>query len=368
MAAAETTGILERALSGEALLVEDAVRLLTGPAEELPVLLKAAGEMRDQGHGRRVSFSRNVFLPLTNLCRNRCAYCSFRREPGQPGQHTMTFEEVRRECRQAFRMGCTEALLPGRPSRGALALPPKDPAPPGVDSTAEQVAVACRIALEEGLLPHTNAGALTREELAGLKPGNASMGLMLESASPQVVHAGCPDKFPQVRLQVLRHAGELRIPFTSGLLVGIGETSRQRVEALEVLREVSKAFGHIQEVIVQNFRGSKESPRSPGASPLRRRWSRTVAVARLMLGPDFNLQAPPNLNQQGLNLLLRPASTTGGSPPDLGPHQPSGSLAPGRGIGLDLRTGGFSTVERLAVYPEFLSCPGFLTPPSVDAP
>ncbi|MGI5844946.1 MAG: 7,8-didemethyl-8-hydroxy-5-deazariboflavin synthase CofG [Candidatus Xenobium sp.] len=365
MAAAETTGILERALSGEALLVEDAVRLLTGPAEELPVLLKAAGEMRDQGHGRRVSFSRNVFLPLTNLCRNRCAYCSFRREPGQPGQHTMTFEEVRRECRQAFRMGCTEALfcLGDRPE----ALWPshrKTLRRLGVDSTAEQVAVACRIALEEGLLPHTNAGALTREELAGLKPGNASMGLMLESASPQVVHAGCPDKFPQVRLQVLRHAGELRIPFTSGLLVGIGETSRQRVEALEVLREVSKAFGHIQEVIVQNFRGSKESPRSPGREPSLEEVVRTVAVARLMLGPDFNLQAPPNLNQQGLNLLLRAGvNDWGGLSPLTSDHiNPQAPWPRVEELAWTCEQEGFRLVERLAVYPEFLSRPGFLTP------
>ena len=363
-AAATTAGILERALGGEALSVEDAVRLVTGPAEELPALLEAAGEMRDRGHGRRVSFSRNIFLPLTNLCRNRCAYCSFRREPGQPGQHTMTFEEVRRECHKAFRAGCTEALfcLGDRPE----ALWPshrKTLRRLGVDSTAEQVAVACRIALAEGLLPHTNAGALTLEELAGLKSSNASMGLMLESASPQAVHAGCPDKSPQIRLQVLRHAGELRIPFTSGLLVGIGETPRQRVEALDVLREISKEFGHIQEVIIQNFRRSKDLPRGPWAEPALEEIARTVAVARLMLGPGFNLQAPPNLNPQGLNLLLRAGVNDWGglspvTPDHINPQAPWPRVEE---LARTCEQEGFRLVERLAVYPEFLSRPGFLT-------
>lgn len=363
-AAATTAGILERALGGEALSVEDAVRLVTGPAEELPALLEAAGEMRDRGHGRRVSFSRNIFLPLTNLCRNRCAYCSFRREPGQPGQHTMTFEEVRRECHKAFRAGCTEALfcLGDRPE----ALWPshrKTLRRLGVDSTAEQVAVACRIALAEGLLPHTNAGALTLEELAGLKSSNASMGLMLESASPQAVHAGCPDKSPLVRLQVLRHAGELRIPFTSGLLVGIGETPRQRVEALDVLREISKEFGHLQEVIIQNFRRSQDLPWGPWAEPALEEMARTVAVARLMLGPGFNLQAPPNLNPQGLNLLLRAGVNDWGglspvTPDHINPQAPWPRVEE---LARTCDQEGFRLVERLAVYPEFLSRPGFLT-------
>lgn len=364
MTAAATTGILERALGGEALSIKDAIRLMTGPAEELPALLEAAGEMRDRGHGRRVSFSRNIFLPLTNLCRNRCAYCSFRREPGQPGQHTMTFEEVRRECHKAFRAGCTEALfcLGDRPE----ALWPshrKTLRRLGVDSTAEQVAVACRIALAEGLLPHTNAGALTLEELAGLKPSNASMGLMLESASPQAVHAGCPDKSPLVRLQVLRHAGELRIPFTSGLLVGIGETPRQRVEALDVLREISKEFGHLQEVIIQNFRRSQDLPWGPWAEPALEEMARTVAVARLMLGPDFNLQAPPNLNPQGLNLLLRAGVNDWGglspvTPDHINPQAPWPRVEE---LARTCEQEGFRLVERLAVYPEFLSRPGFLT-------
>ncbi len=365
MTAAATTGILERALGGEALSIKDAIRLMTGPAEELPALLEAAGEMRDQGHGRRVSFSRNVFLPLTNLCRNRCAYCSFRREPDQPGQHTMTFEEVRRECRRAFQAGCTEALfcLGDRPE-ASWPSHRKTLRRLGVDSTAEQVAVACRVALEEGLLPHTNAGALTLEELAGLKPSNASMGLMLESASPQAVHAGCPDKSPQIRLQVLRHAGELRIPFTSGLLVGIGETPRQRVEALDVLREISKEFGHLQEVIIQNFRRSQDLPWGPWAEPALEEMARTVAVARLMLGPDFNLQAPPNLNPQGLNLLLRAGVNDWGglsplTPDHINPQAPWPRVEE---LARTCEQEGFRLVERLAVYPEFLSRPGFLTP------
>lgn len=365
MAVLELTGILDRALQGEPLSPEEGLRLAQGPPEELPALLEAAAELRDRGHARRVRFSRSLFLPLTNLCRNRCAYCGFRREPGQPGQHTMTFEEVRRDCRRAFRAGCTEALfcLGDRPeSRWPSHLETLRRL--GVDSTAEQVAVACRIALEEGLLPHTNAGALTREELARLKPLNASMGLMLESASPLPAHDGCPDKAPQVRLRVLREAGELRIPFTSGLLLGIGETPRQRVEALVALRDLHREFGHIQEVILQNFRPDKSLPHPPGVGPGLEEMARTMAVARLMLGAAFNLQAPPNLNPQGLGLLLRAGLNDFGGVSSLTPDHINPE-APWPQVGDLARVcaeEGLHLVERLPVHPEFLDRPGFLVP------
>ncbi len=359
----DLTGILERTLGGQPLSTEEGTRLAEGPPEELPALLEAAEEMRDRGHGRRVSFSRNVFLPLTNLCRNRCAYCSFRREPDQPGQHTMTFEEVRHECRRAFRAGCTEALfcLGDRPE----SLWPSHQETLrqlGVDCTAEQVAVACRIALEEGLLPHTNAGALTREELTLLKRCNVSMGLMLESASPRLAgkgmpHEASPDKAPGVRLRVLRDAVDLRIPFTSGILLGIGETPRERVEALVLLRDL-----HLQEVIVQNFRHQPGLLIPGDAEPDAEEVARTVAVARLLLGPEVNLQAPPNLNPGGHRLLLRAGINDWGglSPLTRDYINPQAPWPHAEALAQTCAEEGYVLAERLAIYPEFVEEPGYL--------
>ena len=361
--------LLDRAVGGEELSVEEGLRLLEGPPGELPALLAAATAVREAGHGRTVTWSRKVFLPLTNLCRNRCAYCTFRQEPRSPQARTMTLPEVREWCERGAALGCKEALvcLGDRPEavhpgyRRALEAM-------GLGSTAEFAARACQVALEAGLLPHTNAGALTREELAFLRPWNASMGLMLESASPRLaepggVHAGSPDKAPSVRRRVLRDAGELRIPFTSGILIGIGETLRERAEALAELRDLSARHGHLQEVIVQNFR-AKPGLAWQGLEPGPQEVARTVAVARLLLGPAANLQAPPNLNPQGLRLLLQAGINDWGglSPVTRDYVNPEAPWPHAEALARTCEEEGFRLVERLAIYPEYVDRPGCLAP------
>lgn len=343
--------------------MDEGLRLLQGPPEELPALLRAAGAVRDAGHGRTVTWSRKIFLPLTNLCRNRCSYCGFRREPGQPGAHTMSLDEVRDWCRRGRQVGCHEALvcLGDRPE-ATWPTYREDLHRLGVGSTAEHAALACRVALEEGLLPHTNAGALTLDELALLKRCNVSMGLMLESASPRLAregmpHAASPDKDPQVRLRVLRDAARLRIPFTSGILVGIGETLRERVEALVLLRGL-----RLQEVIVQNFRHQPGLPLQDVPEPGAEEVARTVAVARLLLGPAANLQAPPNLNPDGHRLLLRAGINDWGglSPLTRDCINPQAPWPHAETLARTCSEEGFILAERLAIYPEFVDRPGYL--------
>src|SRR5271156_2318807 len=252
--------ILNRARDGAHLREADAIALIECPADELPTLLAAAGTLRDHAKGRVVTYSRKIFLPVTNLCRDRCTYCTFRRDPGEPGAWTMTPAEIAQWSRRGRTLGCREALmclgdkpeLAFREYRETLARL-------GASSTIDYVARACEVALEEGLLPHTNAGIMSRDEMVMLRPTNVSMGLMLESVSTRLrgrgqVHQWAPDKAPAVRLRMLEEAGEARIPFTTGILLGIGETPAERAQSLVAIRDLNERFGHIQEVIIQNFR------------------------------------------------------------------------------------------------------------------
>src|SRR5579875_1867829 len=212
--------VLDRALAGERLSEADALALIECPERDLGDLLDAAGELRDRGRGREVTYSRKVFLPVTNLCRDRCTYCTFRKDPGDPGAWTMTPDEIRAWSRRGAELGCKEALMClGDKPEVAFREFRETLREFGVRTTIEYVARACEIALGEGLLPHTNAGLMTREEMAMLRPLNASMGLMLESISPRLrarggVHQAAPDKDPALRMKMIDEAGELRIPFT----------------------------------------------------------------------------------------------------------------------------------------------------------
>lgn len=360
--------ILERAFAGEPLTVDEGLRLLAGPPGELPALLEAAGELRDRAHGRTVTWSRKVFLPITNLCRDRCAYCTFRKSPCDEGAWTMSPDEIRETCERGARAGCKEALM-------CLGDRPESAYPEhrrtlrslGVLSTAEYVELACDLALEAGLLPHTNAGVLERAEMQALKRNNASMGLMLESAAPRLrekgqAHGAAPDKDPARRLRMIREAGELRIPFTTGLLVGIGESLRERVETLAVLRELAAKHGHVQEILVQNFRAKPDVPMRDFPEPGAEEMARTVAVARLMLGASMNLQAPPNLSPDGHRLLLRAGINDWGglSPVTRDYINPESPWPHAEALARTCEEEGFELVERLAIYPEFVERPGFL--------
>jgi FO synthase len=302
---------LEKAARLDPLDDDDAYALLQVPPSDLASLCDVASAMRDSVHGRTLTYSPKVFLPVTNLCRDRCTYCTFRRDPGEPGEWTMTPEEIASWSSRGHELGCIEALLclgdrPEIAFRGFREIL----AAYGAGSTAEYVAIACRIALAEGLLPHTNAGLLSKAEMAMLRPLNVSMGLMLENVSPRLrdrgmPHHHAPDKEPVRRLKMIREAGELAIPFTSGILVGIGETEAERVASLLALRRLHAELGHIQEVIVQNFR-AKECTAMAGSPELSdEEMVRTVALSRIVLGADMNLQAPPNLSPDNLPQLIR---------------------------------------------------------------
>jgi 7,8-didemethyl-8-hydroxy-5-deazariboflavin synthase CofG subunit len=341
------------------------------PHAVLAPLLEAGAELGRRGHGRAITVSRNVFIPLTNLCRDRCAYCTFAVTPDSPRAKTYALDEVREIARDARRTRCLEALfclgdkpeLAYRSHRRWLA-------ERGYASTAAYLVDACAVACEEGVFPHTNAGILSVEEMAALRPLNASMGLMLESTSARLrqrggAHYYCPDKEPELRLRMTREAGALRIPFTSGILIGIGETAEERIDTLFAIRALQEEGGHLQEVIVQNFHPKGDTPMSEWPTPADELMAGTVALARLILGPQMNLQAPPNLSPRSLELLVRSGlNDWGGVSPltvdFINPEAPWPELEE-----LRLRTeaAGYTLRERLAVYPEWIvERPDFFAP------
>ena len=366
--------ILERALAGQSLAERDAVRLIECSDDELPAVLRIAAEMRDRAKGREITYSRKVFLPVTNLCRDRCTYCTFRKDPGDPGAWTMTLAEIAQWSGRGREMGCKEALmclgdkpeLAFREYRDLLAAR-------GAHSTIDYVAFACEAALAQGLLPHTNAGIMTRAEMSKLRPLNASMGLMLENVSPRLrqrggVHQWAPDKDPAVRMRMLDEAGSLKIPFTTGILLGIGETAAERAQSLIAIRQSHERYGHVQEVIIQNFRAKPDIPMADAPEPNAGDMARAIATARLVLGADMNVQAPPNLSPHEIELFLdagindwggiSPLSKDYVNPEAPWPH-------------LDALAGrcaraGFHLKQRLAIYPEFIN-PEWVAPAMMPA-
>ena len=277
----------------------------------LDALADGAFASKQRLKGDIITVSRNVFLPLTNLCRNRCTYCSFAKLPDSAEAHTYSLEEVEEVIRGGVATGCTEALMClGDKPEVAYGSHREWLAERGYRTTIDLVLEACKLAVAGGMLPHTNAGILSREEMESLRPWNASMGLMMETTSERLrgkgmAHFHAPDKDPAVRIRMHEEAGELRIPFTSGLLLGIGENDAERVATLMTIRDIHRRHGHIQEVIVQPFHPKPDTPMR-AVAPIRDdevvAW---VALARLILGPEMNVQAPPNLAPRMLERLAR---------------------------------------------------------------
>src|SRR5437899_2587438 len=278
-----------RATDGQGLGREDALLLLErAPTEEL---LRAASSVRERFHGRVISYSKKVFIPLTTLCRDYCGYCTFRNDPGEPGAHFMAPEEVLAAAKQARRAGCKEALF-------SLGDQPEKIFPEardflhhrGFERTLDYLAAMTELTMERtGLLPHANPGVMSAESMRRLRASNVSLGLMLENVSPRLMRAGAahaeaPDKVPSLRLRTMEEAGRLRIPFTTGILIGIGETLVERVDSLIAIRDVHRRFGHIQEVIIQTFRAKPgiPMPAHPEAT-LERALSGASAPVRAML-------------------------------------------------------------------------------------
>ncbi|HNO66154.1 MAG TPA: 7,8-didemethyl-8-hydroxy-5-deazariboflavin synthase CofG, partial [Tepidiformaceae bacterium] len=357
----DTTGpVLAAALNGERPSHSQALAL--ADEHDLQTLLPAAAELRDRGHRNVVSYSKKVFIPLTHLCRDVCHYCTFARPP-IPGQRAyMTPEEVLEIARAGAAQGCKEALftLGDKPElRYKVARRELDEM--GYASTIAYLTAMAKLVFEEtGLLPHANPGVMTRHEIAALREVTISQGIMLESVTDRLhqkgqVHYGSPDKHPAPRLQTMRDAGELQVPFTSGILIGIGETRRERIESFLALRDLNDEFGHIQEIIVQNFRakpGTKmEHAPEPDLDDLL--WS--IAVARVVFGPEMNIQAPPNLSYEDYPKLVQAGLNDWGgvspvTPDHVNPEAPWPHLEELREHTAEC---GKVLTERLAVYPEY---------------
>jgi FO synthase len=358
--------VLERALDrigeGRTPDADEATTLLEAAPPRMPALLEAAARLRDRGHGRRITFSAKVFIPLTTLCRDYCGYCTFRKDPGEPGAFTMTPDEVLALVKAGERLGAKEALfsLGDKPE----AIFPEHRAflrRHGQRTTLGYLrAVSGMIVEETGLLPHANPGLMSERDLASLREVNVSMGIMLESVSerlgrPGAAHDRAPDKVPARRLKTIALAGKLGIPFTTGILIGIGETLADRVASLIAIRDLHEQYGHVQEVIVQNFRSKPLIPMRDQPDPTAHDLLRTVAVARLLLGPAMNVQAPPNLSASGYDRLPAAGLNDWGgisplTPDHINPERPWPALAE-----LKRRTeaAGHALRERLAVYPAY---------------
>ena len=362
--------ILDKALADETLLAEDGYQLIHCSDEEVPALLAAAGTLRDRHKGRTITYSRKIFLPITNLCRDRCSYCTFRKDPRDPDAWTMTPEEIQLWVDRGRAQGCKEALMClGDKPEETYSQYRQTLADFGHKSTTAYVYRACQIALASGLLPHTNAGVMSYDEMKLLKDVNVSLGLMLENISPRLrqkgmAHFSAPDKDPAVRVRMLREAGELEIPFTTGILIGIGETLEERIDSLIAIREIHRAYGHIQEVIVQNFRAKPDTRMATAPEPESLDMAKTVAVSRLLLGGQMNVQAPPNLSPDDHRLLLRAGINDWGgiSPVTKDYVNPEAAWPHLDLLAQTCREEGFTLRERLAIYPEYIDRPGFLLP------
>jgi FO synthase len=327
-------------------------------------LAEIAASVRDRGFHNVVTYSRKVFIPLTHLCRDVCHYCTFAQVPRKLKAPFMTLEEVLEIARHGAEMGCKEALftlgekpeLRYKAARDALA-------DLGFESTVDYLAhVAEAVYKETGLLPHLNPGTLTPEELQTLRPLSPSMGIMLESTSERLCekgmpHYGSPDKAPAVRLQTLEYAGAAKVPFTTGILIGIGETRRERIESLLAIRDIHARHGHVQEIIVQNFRAKPETKMASAPEPDLNELLWTIAVARIIFGATMSVQAPPNLSPGVLSQIVAAGINDWGgvsplTPDFVNPEAPWPQVAD---LARETAVAGKHLHERLTVYPRYLS-------------
>lgn len=340
---------------------DEEARLVARTAAFTP-LLEAAALLRDHGHRNLISYSRKVFIPLTQLCRDVCHYCTFAHPP-RPGQRAyLTGDEVLAIARAGAAAGCKEALftLGDKPER-RYKVAAQELAKLGHSTTIAYLAEMCDLVLREtGLLPHANPGVMTADEIAVLRGVSVSQGIMLESVSERLAerggpHYGSPDKRPQVRLRTILLAGEQRVPFTSGILIGIGETRAERIESLLALRALHRRYGHIQEIIIQNFRAKPGTRMAAAPEPDLDDLLWTIAVARIIFGPAMNIQSPPNLSPDCYGRLIGAGLNDWGgvspiTPDHVNPEAPWPHLAD---LERQTTATGKVLVERLAVYPSF---------------
>ena len=370
-----TDDALVRAAAGQRLSVAESLKLadFTDPQP----LMRVAARLRDAGHGGLVSYSRKVFIPLTQLCRDVCHYCTFAHPPRRGESAYLDADQVLAIARAGARAGCREALftLGDKPelryaaAREALARL-------GHETTLSYLSEMAELVLREtGLLPHLNPGVMTRADIDRLRQVSVSQGIMLESAAERLRHRGgphfgSPDKDPALRLETIAAAGEAAVPFTSGILIGIGETRRERIESLLALRDLHERYGHLQEIIIQNFRAKPGTRMAQAPEPDLDDHLWTIAAARLIFGPEMNIQAPPNLNPEGLaQMIMAGINDWGGVSPVTPDHVNPEAPWPALDL-LAERTAaaGKLLVERLAIYPAYARDPARWLDPALRAP
>lgn len=353
---------LDEIRPGEPISREAALRLIACADSELPNLLVAARTAKERFKPGVITYSRKVFIPLTNLCRDYCGYCTFRRDPGDPGAHTMTPDEVLAVACAGEKLGCTEALF-SLGDKPELLFPEMRETLRhlGYKSTLHYLEAMCELVLREtNLLPHPNPGLLSGEWIERLAAVSSSMGLMLETTNanllaPGAAHDNAPDKRPAKRLKTIEEAGKQNVPFTTGLLIGIGESLDDRVDTLLAIRDLHRRYGHIQEVIVQNFRVKPTIPMATWPEPSQGDMLRTVAVARLLL-PNVNIQAPPNLSAPYYEELIEAGINDWGGVSPLTPDfiNPEAPWPHVEQLRLRTESKGCDLRQRLPVYPEFV--------------
>ncbi len=342
----------------------------------LPEMMAAAAAMRDAGFGDRVTYSRKVFIPLTKLCRDVCHYCTFANAPRRGERAYLTAEEVLAIARVGARAGCTEALFTlGDKPELRYRIAREELEALGHGTTISYLAAMARLVIEEtGLLPHLNPGVMARSDFELLRPVSVSMGLMLESTAPGLAlpggpHHGSPDKDPHARLEAIRLAGEARVPMTTGILIGIGESRAERVASLGEIRALHDRYDHIQEIIIQNFRAKAATRMAHAPEPDLDELLWTIAAARLLFGPDMPIQAPPNLSGDDFPALLDAGiNDWGGVSPVTPDHvNPEAPWPPLERLAHGTESRNKVLVARLPVYPRYMSADGWLDP-AVRAP
>src|SRR5229473_3871819 len=341
---------------------------------ELASLARSAARRRDAAHGSIVSYSRKVFIPLTKLCRDVCHYCTFAHPPRKNERAYLSLDEVLAIARAGRTAGCKEALFTlGDQPELRYRTAADELARLGHRTTLSYLAEAAHAVLEQtGLLPHLNPGHLTSSDVAASRAVSVSQGLMLESASERLCarggpHHGSPDKHPQARLATIRAAGEQRVPFTSGILIGIGETRTERIDSLLALRELHDAHGHIQEIIIQSFRPKVGTRMADAPAPSLEELVWTIAIARWLFAPSMNIQAPPNLSPGALRRLIEAGINDWGgvspvTPDHVNPEAPWPHL---KMLERATNAAGKQLVERLAIYPAFARRPDTWVDPSL---
>ncbi|MDP6415588.1 MAG: 7,8-didemethyl-8-hydroxy-5-deazariboflavin synthase CofG, partial [Gammaproteobacteria bacterium] len=349
-------------LAATDILSEDQA-LALADCDDTAKLAESARVLRDAHHHKIITYSRKVFIPLTHLCRDVCHYCTFAKTPKRIHQPFMSEEEALQLCRDGAQLGCQEALLTlgekpelrYRAAREALA-------EMGFETTIDYVrSIAEKILTETGLLPHINGGTMTAEEIAQLRKVSASMGIMLESASARLCekgmpHYGSPDKNPALRMETMELAGRAKVPLTTGILIGIGETRRERIESLLEIRRLHERHEHIQEVIIQNFRAKPGTKMSKAAEPDLNELLHTIAVARLIFGAQMSIQAPPNLSPGVLQQLVQAGINDWGgvsplTPDHVNPEAPWPHLDK---LTRETQAAGKFLEQRLTIYPSYL--------------